>query len=91
MAQSFSVRVYGEVQGADPYTSSFTRSDAYSSALVNNFPAQNVLIHPVSPGQQIGSAYVYSIIEVPPTGLNIHSRKYAVQESVATLATLRNV
>lgn len=93
MALGFNVRVYGEVFGPDPYIGAdpFSNANAYSQAMVNNFPTSLPIFHPLSQGVQLagGGAYMYSVIEIPPTGLNKHSRKYAVMQTVAQLDTLR--
>lgn len=93
VSSQFSVRVYGEVEGQPPYagTTPFSKVTAYDSeqAQITAFPSNDVQIWAVNPGQTLdGRNYVYSIIIVPPTGLNTHGRKYAAQQSVATLATL---
>jgi hypothetical protein len=54
------------------------------------FPAQNIIIHPVTSGFKVGNTYVYGVIEVPASGLNAHSDKYATDTAGATLVTNSN-
>lgn len=84
--------VYGTVQGQPPFgaaLSSPDRSIFWATPVAMNFPTTGTVFHPVSPGVQVAgtSNYIYSVIEVQPTGLNVHGVKYASNQSVATLAT----
>lgn len=93
VSSQFQVRVYGEIEGQPPYAGStpFSKVTAYDStaAQVTTFPSNDVQIWAVNPGQTLnGINYVYSVIIVPPTGLNTHGRKYVAQQTPATLATL---
>lgn len=95
-AAHFTTNVYGTIAGAPPYQAS-TQAAAFSNFIVwdtptsMSFPTTGTIFHPVSPGVQVGntSNYIYSVIEVQPTGLTIpgQSQKYASNQSVATLAT----
>lgn len=93
-AAHVSVNVYGQVFGQPPFQGS-NSSDAFDnfvvwdSPTVMSFPTTGTVFHPVSPGQQVGntSNYIYSVVEVQPTGLNVHGNKYASNQSVTTLAT----
>ena len=91
-AAHVSTNVYGFVEGAPPFgtgLASPTRTVFYETPIVMSFPTTGTIFHPVSPGVQVGatSNYIYSIVEVQPTGLNVHGMKYASNQSVATLAT----
>jgi hypothetical protein len=88
--------VYGRVWGQPPYqgttsANAFTNFDAWDSPTSMGFATQSITLHPVTPGQRVGntSNYIYSVIEVNPTGLTPQpeSLKYATNQSVATLAT----
>jgi hypothetical protein len=84
--------VYGMAQGSPPFGAGLsqpTRTFNWDTPVSMNFPTTGTIFHPVSPGIQVGntSNYIYSIIEVQPTGLNIHGDKYTSNQSVATLAT----
>lgn len=88
------VNVYGMAQGSPPFgsgLSSPTRIVNWDTPVSMNFPTQGTVFHPVSPGIQVGgsSNYIYSIIEILPTGLTLpgHGDKYTSNQSVATLAT----
>lgn len=93
-AAHVTVNVYGQVFGRPPYIGE-TDEDAFSnfvvwdSATSMSFPTTGTIFHPVTPGQQVGntSNYIYSVIEVQPTGGNVESNKFASNQSVATLAT----
>lgn len=91
-AAHLTVNVYGYVQGSPPFgtgLSSPSRSVFWDTPVQMSFPTTGTIFHPVSPGIQVGNTtnYIYSLIEVQPTGLNVNSVKYASNESVATLAT----
>ena len=86
--------VYGMVQGGPPYVgTNLTNPNFWDSPVSMNFPTAGTIFHPVSPGAQVNNTgnYIYSIIEVQPTGLNVHSVKYASNQSVATLATASQI
>lgn len=93
-AAHVSVNVYGQVWGKPPYqgdnsTDAFTRFVQWDQPTSMSFPTAGTIIHPVFPGQRVGntSNYIYSVIEVQPTGLNVEGDKFASNQSVATLAT----
>jgi hypothetical protein len=86
--------IYGQVFGKPPYigtnsTDAFARLVEWDSPVQMSFPTTGTVFHPVSPGQQVGntSNYIYSVIEVQSTGLNVDGPKYASNQSVSTLAT----
>jgi hypothetical protein len=84
--------VYGMVQGAPPFGAGLGSPDRnifWETPTQMNFPTSGTVFHPVNPGIRVGntSNYIYSVIEVLPTGLNTHGWKYASNQSVATLAT----
>lgn len=88
-AAHFTTWVYGMVQGAPPYRGSdpFARQITFPSQVSMSFPTEGTIFHPTQTGVRFGNNYVYSIIEVAPTGLNQLSQKYASSDTVATLAT----
>lgn len=92
-AAHFSARVYGEVEQAPPFqndsgVTAFSRVKAHPSPQVHSFPTAGVTIWALPNGYQMPSGqYVYSVIEVLPTGLKQHSDKYVSEQSAATLAT----
>jgi len=95
MAVAFSTRIYGQVEGAPPYTnhagaSNFSRVIDWNYTPVMNFPAgTGIQISPLPNGTLVGGAYVYSVIQVAPSGLNVHGEQYVSDSSAASLATLR--
>lgn len=95
-AAHLTANVYGFVFGSPPYVASteekvFSNFSPFVSPLSMSFPTTGTIFHPVSPGVQVGntSNYIYSVIEVQPTGLTNpnQSTKWASNQSVATLAT----
>lgn len=97
MALGFSARIYGEVNQNPPYLPDShgvlpAVSATYSTAaqLLYNFPTTLVNIYPIAdPGSVMGGVSCYGVIEVPASGLNVHGKKYVVQQTIAQLATLR--
>lgn len=91
-AAHFSARVYGQVEGAPPFyagsAAGFSRVIDFPVAPVLSFPTGTTTFHTLANGVLVGGAYVYSVIEVMPSGLNVHGVKYVSDSSVATLATL---
>ncbi len=88
----FTANVYGMAEGRPPFGADLgspSRLVNWDTPVSMNLPTTGTLFHPVSPGIQVGNSsnYIYSIIEVQPTGLNVHSDKYTSNQSVATLAT----
>lgn len=86
--------IYGRIFGQPPYigtnqNDAFTRFVEWDSATQMSFATGNTIFHPVTPGQRVGntSNYIYSVVEVDPSGLSQYSAKYASNQSVATLAT----
>ncbi len=86
--------VYGTIAGQPPYTNV---AEPWANFNVWKNPAQMSLttagtnFHEVNPGQRVGntSNYIYSVIEVVPSGLTppAESTKYASNVLLATLAT----
>jgi len=92
-AAHFSTRVYGEVFGNPPFQNSsgaaaFTNTKPWPASGIVSFPTTGTTFFPLANGIVVGGGYVYSVIEVAPSGLNVHSTKYVTDSSVATLATL---
>lgn len=88
--------IYGRVFGQPPFQGSnssdaFTNFVVWDSPTTMGFATQSITIHPVTPGQRVGntSNYIYSVIEVNPSGLTPQpeSLKYASNQAVATIAT----
>lgn len=91
-AAHFSTRVYGRVEGSPPYTdqdgtTAFSRVIDYNYAGITSFPTDGTTFSPLPNGVRVGGAYVYTVIQVAPTGLNVHGNQYVTDSSVATLAT----
>lgn len=87
-------RIYGEVLSNPPFenaagTAVLTATKPYPVAPNTYTPTNSLTIWPLANGVQMGpnGYYVYSIMEVPASGLNTHSTKYATDKSAATLAS----
>lgn len=86
----FSVRIYGEIQGNPPYEGdSLSNEHAYTSAQaqVASLVSDNVAVWTCNPAVNMNGVNCYSIVEYQVQGLQQYNRKYAVQQTVATLAT----
>ena len=84
--------IYGYVQGGPPYGFGLGSPDRFipwTTPVQMSFPTTGTVFHPVTPGIRVGNTtnYIYSVIEVQQTGLNVQSTKYASNQSVSTLAT----
>lgn len=84
--------VYGMVKGGPPFGTGLGSPDRnifWDTPVSMNFPTTGTVFHPVSPGVQVSGTtnYIYSVIEVLPTGNNIHGWKFASNQSVSTLNT----
>lgn len=92
--QHVTTRIYGQVFGTPPF-----QNAAGAAALTNTKPfpvAPNasialagVNLWPLANGVQMGpnNFYVYSILELPASGLNQPTVKLATDKSVTTLTT----
>jgi len=94
MAEHVTTGIYGTVEGSPPFGTGLgspTRFIAWDTPVAMSFPGQITVFHPVSPGIRVGNSsnYLYSVIEVLPTGLTTpgHGPKYGSNATVATLAT----
>lgn len=81
--------VYGEIEGSPPYIGAtpFSRQETWSQQLSMSLSTVGANYHPTTQGIRFGNNYVYSIIELPPSGLNQFGAKYASSDTVATLVT----
>jgi hypothetical protein len=95
VSAGFSTRIYGEIEGSAPFagptgTTAFSRVIAYNPSGIQSLPSGSVNIVPLPNGYQMpNGAYVYSVIQLPPSGLNVHGTQLVTDSSVATLATSR--
>lgn len=95
MAQHTTANIYGELQGTWPYINSRnnnvdpSRIIDYGSAALVSLANQEVDFLTIIGGIQMPTTgvYVYSVIQVPPTGLNIHGKQLLTDQTVAQLAT----
>ncbi len=95
ISAGFNAYIYGEVKGNPPFsgTNPFQITAAYDATErgIRNFPSGPTMIHPINPGVQItsGGPYVYSVIEVFPSGVQQYGKKFVTSTDVVTLATSR--
>lgn len=95
VSAGFSTRIYGAVEGAPPYTdangaTAFSRVLPFNSTGIWSLPSGPVNIIPLPNGFQMPSgSYVYSVIALPPSGLNVHGTQLVTDTAAATLATNR--
>lgn len=95
MAIHTSANIYGELEGTWPYINSRnstidpSRIIDYGQPILGSFPNQTVEFLTIVGGLQmpVSGAYVYSIINVPPSGLNVHGQQLVTDQTVAQLAT----
>lgn len=91
-AAHFSTRIYGRIEGSPPFTdddgaTAFSRAIPFNSDGIVSLPTDGTAFWPLPNGFLMGNFYVYSVIVMPPTGLNVHGDKFVTDTSVATLAT----
>ena len=92
-AAHVTTRVYGMIEGSPPYTdgkgnAAFSRAIPFDYAGLWSIPTTGVNYVPLANGFAITpGVYVYSVIQVAPSGLAVHGQQYVTDTSVATLAT----
>ncbi len=89
MAQHIVFFGYGEATVNDVKNGGW-QGFAYSSGVVKSIPVVGTVFTAISPAQTIGNFTVNSIVEVLPTGLNLHGRKYFCDATASTLNTAAN-
>jgi len=87
-------RIYGEVFGNPPFqnaagAAALTNTKPYPVAPMTYVPTNELTIWPLANGVQMGSNnfYVYSILELPPTGTNHNSVKLATDQLASAVAS----
>lgn len=84
-----SARIYGEMQGND--LNYPARIISFANANIVSFPVADVAFFPFNSGVQMANgAYVYSVIETAPSGLNVEGAKLVTDLTVSALQTLAN-
>lgn len=91
-AAHVSARVYGEIHGTQPFqnkagAAAFDLVKPWPTPQIVSFPTDSTTFTPLSNGVFVSNFYVYSVIEVAPSGLNVHGSKYVTDTAAATLAT----
>lgn len=78
---------YGEATTNDPKNGGWQSFD-YVSGVNISIPSAGTVFRAISPAQTLGNGAVCNaIVEVLPTGLNVHSKKYLTDSTVTTLNT----
>lgn len=86
-------RVYGEVFGSPPFQNAsgqaaFSNFKNYPIAPLTSVQLGNATLWPLQNGYQTpGGTYVYSVIEIQASGLNVESTKLATDTSVTNLTS----
>lgn len=85
-------RVYGKVFGTAPFQTSaglaaFSDVDVYPAPPLTSVALDGANIWPLANGVLVGNSYVYSVIEIPASGLNQQGVKLACKDSASTLIT----
>jgi hypothetical protein len=83
-------RVYGQVFGTPPFQNAsgqaaFSDTNDYPAPPLTGVNLVGANIWPLANGVQVGGSYVYAVIELPPSGLNVHGVKLATFDSATTL------
>lgn len=83
-------RVYGKVFGTAPFQNSagaaaFSDVDVYPAPPLTAVSIEGAHIWPLANGVLVGNSYVYSVIEIPASGLNQQSVKLACKDSATVL------
>lgn len=97
-ASHVTINLYGLAFGSVPFqnasgNTAFDNVKVFPKSGAASLPTAGVVYHPLQNGYLVknntGSFYMYSVIEVLPTGLanTGHSTKYLTDEGVASLAT----
>ena len=90
MATHFQARIYGEIEGHEPF-SAISRVISYDYQNVVSFANSVNTFYPLPTGLQMANgAYCYAVIQQPPTGLNVHGAKLVTDLSASALNTLAN-
>jgi len=86
------VRVYGEVMSAPPFQDASgvavltSTSKPYPIAPLTYIPTNDLKIWPLTNGVLMGTTYVYSVLELPPTGTNHNTIKLATDQTATAVA-----
>lgn len=86
MANHLLFTAYGEVSTFDAKAGGWVSFD-YVNAAYKSIPSVGTVFTAITPAQTIGGATCNAIVEVLPTGLNVHGKKYATDSTIATLNT----
>lgn len=86
-ASAFQFTAYGEVSGQTSANPSSIYS--YTQAAYMSQSVQGTRVVGINP-TLVGSATCNAIVEILPTGLNVHGKKYLTDSTEAALAALRS-
>lgn len=89
MAQHIGIFSYGDATTNDPKNGGW-QGYSYTSGVFKSIPVEGTVFTAVSPAQNIGGFTINSIVEVLPTGLNVHGKKYFCDATASTLNTAAN-
>lgn len=85
-------RVYGLVTGQPPFENAagqtaFSSVKAYPNAPLTYIPGNSTAIWPLPNGYLVGNTYVYSVLELAPTGLNVNGVKLVTDQTATNVAS----
>lgn len=86
-------RIYGEIFGTAPFqnaagAAAVSNFKQYPIAPLTSVALQGVNLWPLQNGLPVGNGYfVYTILEIPPSGTNHNTVKLATDQSVTTLVS----
>lgn len=85
-------RIYGQVFGTPPFenasgAATFTNVKPYPNAPLTYVPTNDLTIWPLANGVLVGNTYVYTVLELPPSGLNQPSVKLATDLLASVVAS----
>lgn len=92
--QHVTTRIYGIITGQPPFqnaagTAAVSSFKQYPVAPLTSIATAGVNLWPLANGlQTLNGYYVYTILEIPPSGLNQPSVKLATDQSVTTLVSV---
>lgn len=92
ITQHVTTRIYGQVFGSAPFqnaagASAFSNVKPYPAPPLASVAVAGANLWPLPNGILVGNFYVYSVIELPPAGLNQPTVKLATDTSVTNLVS----
>lgn len=85
-------RIYGQVFGTPPFqtaagAAAFSNVKPFPVAPLSYISLQGTNIWPLANGVLVGNTYVYSVLELPASGLNQPTIKLASDQSASSISS----